>query len=141
LFALSLFTNKTTNNRMLFITEHIRRRRFRVLLPYRKKLDRSNPVWCSQLHNHTLFIKKLCEKFGEVRTPRPQWLRPLFYAHDWSFYVDRCLNRTHKIFLYSVSPKITAPALGSPTAGARGICPRADTTGVPIDNELFSTDA
>jgi len=35
-------------------------------------------VWCRRLHNHTLFIKKLCKKlgvrpkFGEVRTPRPR---------------------------------------------------------------------
>jgi len=46
--------------------------------PSTEKLDR-----CSRLHNHTLFIKKLCKKwgvrpnFGEVRTSRPpQWLRP-----------------------------------------------------------------
>jgi len=36
------------------------------------------PVWCSRLHNNTLFIKKQCKKlrevspnFGEVRTPEP----------------------------------------------------------------------
>ena len=35
----------------------------RVLLPfYRKKIRQVYPVWCSWLHNHTLFIKKLCKK-------------------------------------------------------------------------------
>ena len=36
----------------------------RVLLPfYRKKLE-VYPVWCSWLHNHTLFIKKLRKLWG-----------------------------------------------------------------------------
>ena len=37
----------------------------RVLLPfYGKKIRQVYPVWCSRLHNHTLFIKKLCKKLG-----------------------------------------------------------------------------
>ena len=34
----------------------------RVLLPFYKKIV--YPVWCSRLHNHTLFIKKLRKKLG-----------------------------------------------------------------------------
>jgi len=48
----------------------------RVLLPYyRKNIIQVYPVWCSRLHNHTLFIKKLRKKLGNpskfcgVRTP------------------------------------------------------------------------
>jgi len=47
----------------------------RVLLPFYRKIRQVYPVWCSRLHNHTVFIKKLCKKvgvhpnFGEVRTP------------------------------------------------------------------------
>jgi len=43
--------------------------------PSTEKNRQVYPVWCSRLHNHTLFIKKLCKKlgvrpnFGEVRTP------------------------------------------------------------------------
>jgi len=42
------------------------------------------PLWCSRLHNHTLFIKKLCKKvrgvrpnFAKVRTPRPPVVTPM----------------------------------------------------------------
>ena len=53
------------------------------LLPfYTETIIQVYPVWCSRLHNHNLFIKKLCKKlgvrpnFGEVRTPlTPQRLR------------------------------------------------------------------
>ena len=50
--------------------------------PFTEKIRQVYPVWCSRLHNHNLFIKKLCKKwgvrpnFGEVRTTTPQWLRP-----------------------------------------------------------------
>jgi len=46
-----------------------------VLLPFYRKIRQVYPVWCSRLHSHTLFIKKLCKKlgvcpnFGEIRTP------------------------------------------------------------------------
>jgi len=36
----------------------------RVLLPFYRKIRQVSPVWCSRLHNHTLFIKKLCKKLG-----------------------------------------------------------------------------
>jgi len=45
--------------------------------PSTEKIRQVNPVCCSRLHNHTLFIKKLCKKlgvrpnFGEVQTPQP----------------------------------------------------------------------
>ena len=45
-----------------------------VLLPFYSKIRQVYPVWCSRLHNHTLFVKTLCKKlgvrpnFGEVRT-------------------------------------------------------------------------
>jgi len=44
---------------------------------HQQKIGQVYPVWCSRLHNHTLFIKKLCKKLGvrlnlgEVRTHRP----------------------------------------------------------------------
>jgi len=51
--------------------------------PSTENIRQVYPVWCSWLHNHALFIKKLCKtlgvrpNFGEVRTPPdPQWLRP-----------------------------------------------------------------
>ena len=31
------------------------------------KIRQVYPIWCSRLHNHTLFIKKLCKKWGAVR--------------------------------------------------------------------------
>ena len=41
------------------------------------------PVWCSRLHNHTVFIKKPCKKlkgpskfWGDPDPPTPKWLRP-----------------------------------------------------------------
>ena len=50
--------------------------RSRVLLPfYENNQTGLYPVWCSRLHNHTLFIKKPCKKlgvrpnFGKVQTP------------------------------------------------------------------------
>ena len=55
----------------------------RVLLPFYRKIRQVYPVWCSRLHNHTLFIKKLCKKLGSVQILGrsgppygPQWLRP-----------------------------------------------------------------
>ena len=47
----------------------------RVLLPFYRKNRQVYLVWCSRLHNHTLFIKEQCKKlgvrsnFGEVQTP------------------------------------------------------------------------
>jgi len=41
-----------------------------------KKLRQVYPVWCSRLHNHTLFIKKLCQKLGGPDPRPPQWLHP-----------------------------------------------------------------
>ena len=38
-----------------------------VLLPFYIKIRQVYPVWCSRLHNHTLFIKKLCKKLGVVQ--------------------------------------------------------------------------
>jgi len=29
-----------------------------------KKIRQVYPVWCSRLHNHTLFIEQLCKKLG-----------------------------------------------------------------------------
>jgi len=52
--------------------------------PSTEKIRQVYPVWCSRLHNHTLFIKKLRKKLG-VRPffwgggpdpPTLQWLRP-----------------------------------------------------------------
>ena len=57
--------------------------------PSTEKNKQVYPVWCSRLHNHTLFIKNLCKKlgvrpnFGEVRTPHP----PSGCAHG-----TRCIN-------------------------------------------------
>jgi len=42
-----------------------------------------------------------------------------------SFHVHPCLNRVHRISVYFVSQKITAPALGAHFAGARGNMPPA----------------
>ena len=36
----------------------------RVLLPFYRKNRQVYPVWCSRLHNHTLFFEKLCKKLG-----------------------------------------------------------------------------
>jgi len=59
-----------------------------VLLPFYRKIRQVYPVWCSRLHNHTLFIKKLCKNLGVrpnfwgVRTPlRP----PNGCAHGCTF--------------------------------------------------------
>jgi len=49
-----------------------------------KKIRQVYPVWCSRLHDHTLFIKKLCKKLGDlsilwggpdpaVVAPMPPW--------------------------------------------------------------------
>ena len=38
-----------------------------VLLPFYKKNRQVYPVWCSRLHNHTLFIKRLCKSWGFVQ--------------------------------------------------------------------------
>ena len=72
-------------------------------------------VWCSRLHNHTLFIKKLCEKlgvlpnFGEVRTPDPPMVVPTVITnkHDDNHTVMRAssvhqsvcptLSRKHRL--------------------------------------------
>ena len=64
-----------------------------VLLPfYRKKIRQVYPVWCSRLHNHTLFIKKphkklaVPSKFWESGPPFPrpyQWLHPLISQLHW----------------------------------------------------------
>ena len=45
----------------------------RVLPPFYRKNRQVYPVWCSRLHNHTLFIKKLCKK---VRGPFKFWEGP-----------------------------------------------------------------
>jgi len=61
--------------------------RSKVLYPSTVKIRQVYPVWCSWLHNHTLFIKKLRKKLGGpskvwgVYTPRPQWLRPCHCSH------------------------------------------------------------
>ena len=55
-----------------------------VLLPfYTKKIRQVYPVWCSWLHNYTLFIKKLRKNLGGPSRfregpdlPDPQWFRP-----------------------------------------------------------------
>jgi len=54
-----------------------------VLLPFYKKLRQVYPIWCSRLHNHTLFIKQLCKTFGDPSKfwrgpdpPTPHWLHP-----------------------------------------------------------------
>ena len=52
--------------------------------PSTEKNRQVYPVWCSRLHNHTLFIKKLSKTWGSVQilgvqtSPTPQWLRPWF---------------------------------------------------------------
>jgi len=59
----------------------------RVLLPFYRKNRQVYPVWCSRLHNHTLFIKRLCKSWGFVQIlgspnlPDPQWLRPWHGVH------------------------------------------------------------
>ena len=58
----------------------------RVLLPfYRKKLE-VYPVWCSRLHNRTLFIKKLRKNlgvsskfFGGPDLPDPPVVVPMYF--------------------------------------------------------------
>jgi len=55
------------------------------------KIRQVYTVWCSRLHNHTLFIKKLCEKlgvrpnFGGSWPPIPQWLRPCFLQSEVTY--------------------------------------------------------
>ena len=45
--------------------------------PSTEKIRQVYPVWCSRLHNHTVFIKKLRKKLGGpstfwgIRNPRP----------------------------------------------------------------------
>ena len=39
---------------------------YRVLLPFYRKNRQVYPVWCSRLHNHKVFIEKLCKKLGSV---------------------------------------------------------------------------
>jgi len=65
-----------------------------VLLPfYRKKIRQVYPVWCSRLHNHSLYSSKSYVKslgvrpnFAEIRTSRPrQWLRPCQSRSGTSF--------------------------------------------------------
>ena len=34
----------------------------KILLPFYRKIRPIYPVWCSRLHNHTLFIRKLRKK-------------------------------------------------------------------------------
>ena len=55
-----------------------------------EKIRQVHPVWCSRLHNHTLFIKKLRNmlrvrpNFGEVRTllPEPPVVAPMPFFED-----------------------------------------------------------
>ena len=35
--------------------------------PSTEKNRQVYPVWCSRLHNHTLFIKKLCKSWGSIQ--------------------------------------------------------------------------
>ena len=58
----------------------------RVLLPsYRQKIRQVYPVWCSRLHNHILFIKKLQKtwvvrpNFFGVRAPQPPMVAPMVW--------------------------------------------------------------
>jgi len=44
--------------------------------PSTEKNRQVYPFWCSWLHNHTLFIKKLCKKLGGPDPPTPLWLQP-----------------------------------------------------------------
>ena len=61
--------------------------RSRVLLPFYRKNSEVYPVWCSRLHNHTLFIKKLCKKlegpskFWESGPPTPSGCAHGCYTH------------------------------------------------------------
>ena len=48
----------------------------RVLLPFYRKIRQVYPIWCSRLHNHTVFIKKLRKNLGVRIPPTPQWQRP-----------------------------------------------------------------
>jgi len=82
-----------------------------------KKIRQVYPVWCSRLHNHTLFIKKLCKKswevrpnFGEVRTPHPMPpvvapMRAVFslYCHFLTF--------THRIRFASLLDQVSKPVI------------------------------
>jgi len=58
-------------------------------------------VWCSRLHNHILFIKKLGKKsevrpnFGESGPPDPQWMRP--WMSCW--YNGQYIHRPKSIFI------------------------------------------
>ena len=64
-----------------------------VLLSFYRKNRQVYLVWFRRLHNHTLFIKKLCKKlgvrpnFGEIRTP----LTPSGCAHE--YLTNRRLDR------------------------------------------------
>ena len=66
-----------------------------------KKIKQVYPVWCSQLglHNHTLFIKKLCNKlgvrpnFGEVRATLPE--PPVVASMSLSDYIQRIAYTDH----------------------------------------------
>ena len=43
-----------------------------------KKIRQVYPVWCSRLHNHTLFVEKLCKKLGVRTSPKFVGVRPNF---------------------------------------------------------------
>ena len=93
----------------------------RVLLLFYRKNRQVYPVGCSRLHNHTLFVKKLCKKlgirpnFGEVQTPptpvvAPMTIRIYFgqsphksELHDKAFTIDLNFKTIQRIN-YSVSP-------------------------------------
>jgi len=52
----------------------------RVLLPLQKKIRQVYPVWCSRLHNHTLFIKSYVKSW--VVRPNFGGLYPLLSLSD-----------------------------------------------------------
>ena len=53
------------------------------------KIRQVYPVWCSRLHNQTVFIKKLRKNLGvrpiffrEIRTPRPPVVAPILFHYS-----------------------------------------------------------
>jgi len=60
--------------------------------PSTEKNTHVYPVWCSRLHNHTVFIKKLCKKlrgpskFWGGPDPRPLVVAPMYRRHLFFFH-------------------------------------------------------
>jgi len=60
----------------------------RISLPFYRKIRQVYPVWCSRLHNHTVFIKSYVECWASIQllgrsgTRAPRWLHPCSDPQD-----------------------------------------------------------